>query len=126
MAEIRDGFLRTMDHENSGIYGPIKTFEELLKFVDEELHTHLVEQRVNPQFYSLRWLMLLMSQEFELCNVIRLWDTLFADIERFKFMNYVCVAMVLIRRPVLIQSDFSECMEALQRQTPSNSIDPNA
>lgn len=31
--------------------------------------------------------------EFELPEVLRLWDSLFSDEERFSFLNYVCVAM---------------------------------
>ena len=117
MAEIRDGFLRTMDSESTGINGKIRIFSELMQKVDPELYNHLTEQTVNPQFYSLRWLMLLLSQEFEIHNVIRLWDTLLADNERFWFMNYVCVAMVQIKREAILAGDFSECMEALQRQS---------
>ena len=48
----------------------------------------------NPQFYALRWLMLLMCQEFDMANCVRLWDTLFADPERYDFLYYVCVAIV--------------------------------
>lgn len=48
MAEIRDGFMRSMDSEKSGINGKIKTFELLLSQVDEELFLHLDENRVNP------------------------------------------------------------------------------
>ncbi len=50
-------------------------------------------------------------------NVIRLWDTLFADPERFNFMNFVCVATVLTQRDICIEGDFAECMESLQRAT---------
>jgi len=59
--------------------------------------------------------MLLLSQEFEITNVMRLWDTLFADQERFKFLNYACVAMVLSKKEQIMEGDFSECMEVLQR-----------
>jgi hypothetical protein len=79
MAEIRDGFLRTMDNEPSGINGKIRIFSQLMMKVDPDLGYHLQEQNVNPQFYSLRWLMLLLSQEFSISNAIRLWDTLLAD-----------------------------------------------
>lgn len=48
MSEIRDGFLRAMDSEPSGINGKIKNFETLMKQVDEELYNHLDEMRVNP------------------------------------------------------------------------------
>ena len=57
--------------------------------------------------------MLLLSQEFEIQNVIRLWDTLFADHDRFKFLNYICVAIILLKREEILDSDFSGCMEIL-------------
>jgi len=58
--------------------------------------------------------MLLMCQEFDMSNVIRLWDTLFSDPERFNFLNFVCVAMVLTKRDICIEGDFADCMENLQ------------
>ena len=94
MMEIRDGFLRELDKEKSGITGRIKAYSDILKAVDPVVYHNLEEQNVNHQFYSLRWVMLLMCQEFDMSNVIRLWDTLFSDPDRFEFLNYVCVAVV--------------------------------
>lgn len=48
--------------------------------------------------------------------MIRLWDTLLADQDRFLFLNYVCVAMVQSKKTAIMEGEFSECMEALQRQ----------
>lgn len=50
-------------------------------------------------------------------NVIRLWDTLFSDQDRFNFMNYVAVAIVKSKRKIILHGDFAECMETLQRAT---------
>ncbi len=113
MAEIRDGFLRAMDNEPTGINGKIRIFSQLMLKIDPELYYHLQDQNVNFQFFSLRWLMLLLSQEFSIENVIRLWDTLLADQERFLFLNFVCVAMVQVKRDMIINGDFTDCMEAL-------------
>lgn len=63
--------------------------------------------------------MLLMCQEFDMSNVIRLWDTLLSDPERFDFMNFVCVAAVRTQREKCLEGDFAECMESLQRATDS-------
>ena len=52
-----------------------------------------------------------------MCNVIRLWDTLFADPNRFEYLNYVCVALVDSKRSEIIEGDFAECMETLQKST---------
>jgi len=38
MSEIRDGFLRTMDSEPTGITGKVKSFDRLLQTVDPDLH----------------------------------------------------------------------------------------
>jgi TBC1 domain family member 13 len=57
--------------------------------------------------------MLLLSQEFEINNVIKLWDLLFADHDKFTFVYFVCAAMVTIRREQLLRGDFSDCMQLL-------------
>jgi len=86
--------LRELDKEQSGINGKVYTYSKILKSVDPMVYEHLELHSVNHNFYALRWVMLLMCQEFDMANVIRLWDTLFSDPERFDFMNFVCVALV--------------------------------
>lgn len=51
--------------------------------------------------------MLLMCQEFDMANCIRLWDTLFADEQRFEFLNFVCAACVVQIRDLIIEGDFA-------------------
>jgi len=79
MSDLRDGFIRTMDSEETGINGKIRRFCTVFKQIDRPLFEHIEAQNVQANFYSLRWLMLMMSQEFELLNVIKVWDTLLAD-----------------------------------------------
>jgi hypothetical protein len=63
--------------------------------------------------------MVLMCQEFDMANTIRLWDTLFSDDQRFEFLNFICAAVVLQIRDLIIDGDFAQCMESLQGQTKS-------
>ena len=95
MTDLRDSFLRTMDHEDTGINGKVAEFDYLMKRIDPQLHAHLTQEGLDPQYYSLRWLMLLLSQEFELNNLIRMWDTVLADHDKFTFVNFICVAKVI-------------------------------
>jgi hypothetical protein len=57
--------------------------------------------------------MLLLAQEFDIANVIRMWDTVLSDHDRFTFVNFICVAMVESRRDYLMQNEFSECLACL-------------
>ena len=55
--------------------------------------------------------MLLLCQEFNMEDSIRLWDTLLSDPKRFEFTNFVCVALVSFVRDDIMGGDFACCME---------------
>ncbi|XP_070780956.1 TBC1 domain family member 13 isoform X2 [Enoplosus armatus] len=72
------------------------------------------EQNIKPQYFTFRWLTLLLSQEFLLPDVIRIWDTLFSDQDRFHFLILVCCAMLILIRDNLLAGDFTVNMRLLQ------------
>eukprot|EP01132_Coremiostelium_polycephalum_P008523 gene8523-10478_t len=110
MSEIRDNFCKTLDRSDSGVLSSIKKLNQILKANDRVLWEDLEEKKLNPQFYSFRWITLLLSQEFELPDVLRLWDSLFSDPDRFDFL---CV------RDQLLNLTFAEGLKLLQSY-PSN------
>ena len=61
-----------------------------------------------------RWLTLLLSQEFPLPDVQRIWDSLLSDATRSNFLVDVCAAMVVLARGDILQNDFPENMKLLQ------------
>ncbi|XP_015775097.1 PREDICTED: TBC1 domain family member 13-like isoform X1 [Acropora digitifera] len=114
MSEIRDNFIKSLDDSACGIGNMMKNVRTLLKERDPLLFAYLEEQQMRPQFYSFRWLTLLLSQEFALPDVIRVWDSLFADESRFDFLIYVCCAMHMVIREQLLAGDFATTMKLLQ------------
>jgi TBC1 domain family member 13 len=115
MIQLRDGFLRELDKESNGIQGRIKQFSEIMKAVEPHAHRTIEGNQVDHQFYSLRWFMLLLCQEFDMSMAIRLWDTLLADPKRFTFTAFTSCALVSYVRDDIIDGDFACCMENLQR-----------
>ncbi|XP_035225794.1 TBC1 domain family member 13-like [Stegodyphus dumicola] len=114
MSEIRDFFIKTLDDSASGIGAMMKRLMNLLQEHDFNIWQRLQMQDLKPQYYSFRWITLLLSQEFPLPDVIRVWDSLFADKNRFEFLIYVCCAMILWLRDKIMQGDFSANMKLLQ------------
>jgi hypothetical protein len=47
-------------------------------------------------------------------EVIRLWDSLFADKNRFQFLTSLCLAMLALVRDDLLSGDFAHNMKLLQ------------
>ncbi|XP_039763274.1 TBC1 domain family member 13 [Pararge aegeria] len=118
MAEIRDFFIRTLDETESGINYMMTKLCECLKKNDRDISERLERQELRPQYYSFRWLTLLLSQEFSLPDVERIWDSLFADSHRFNFLIYICCAMILLVRNNLLSGDFASNVKLLQNFPP--------
>ena len=95
MSEIRDFFIKTLDESEGGIKRMMAKLSNLLKEKDNAIWCRLKEQELYPQYYSFRWLTLLLSQEFPLPDVLRIWDSVFADDQRYDFLIKVCCAMIL-------------------------------
>ena len=118
MGEVQDAFIKGLDNTEVGIQGRMKSLNSLLKTVDEDLWAHLERFNMNPQFYSLRWLMLLLTQEFEITEVVRLWDSMLSHPQRLVFLNYMCLAMMTtIQEKLMSSDDFAELIELLQKGT---------
>ncbi|OMJ20733.1 TBC1 domain family member 13 [Smittium culicis] len=70
-----------------------KWWNEYLKPVDPELWEHMNNLGYKPEDFALRWLLVWCSREFELKNVVRIWDTIISDRamffikEKAKFAN---------------------------------------
>lgn len=95
MGEIRDFFIKTLDESEGGIKQKMNQLSAMLKEKDAEVWQRLDEQNLYPQYYSFRWLTLILSQEFPLPEVVRLWDSIFSDENRFDFLVRVCCAMIM-------------------------------
>nr|CAD7574575.1 unnamed protein product [Timema californicum] len=95
MGEIRDFFIKSLDEAECGINGMMCKLGEQLKSKDSAVWFRLHDQELYPQYYSFRWLTLLLSQEFPLPDVLRIWDSLFADEKRFEFLIYICCSMIM-------------------------------
>ncbi|XP_054723078.1 TBC1 domain family member 13-like [Uloborus diversus] len=114
MSEIRDFFIKSLDDSASGIGSKMGGLMSLLQEHDFSLWQRLQGQDIKPQYFCFRWITLLLSQEFPLPDVIRVWDSLFSDRNRFEFLIHVCCAMMLWLRDKLLHGDFSSNMKLLQ------------
>jgi TBC1 domain family member 13 len=121
MSEVMNNFCKTLDSSEVGVHADMRRLNALLREKDAELWANLEQKGLSPQFYSFRWLTLLLSQEFELPDVMRLWDSLFADARRFEYLQFFCCAMLSAVRDQLFLNDFASNLKLLQKYPP---IDP--
>ncbi|CAH0391162.1 unnamed protein product [Bemisia tabaci] len=114
MGEIRDFFIKSLDEAECGINRLMNKLISQLQHQDHAVYELLRRQELCPQYYSFRWLTLMLSQEFPLPDVLRIWDSLFADEDRFSFLIHVCCAMIMLIRNQLLNNDFPNNVKILQ------------
>lgn len=114
MAEIRDFFIKSLDEAEFGINSMMSRLIQQVKCNNYEIWMRLQQQELCPQYYSFRWLTLLLSQEFPLPDVIRIWDSLFSDENRFDFLIHICSAMILLLKDQILSNDFAANVKMLQ------------
>ncbi|KMT02863.1 hypothetical protein BVRB_8g194410 [Beta vulgaris subsp. vulgaris] len=103
-------FCQQLDNNSSvGIHSTLSRFKEMLKANDEELWQHLeLTTEVDPQFYAFRWITLLLTQEFPLNTILRIWDSLLSNPSGIQDMLLcVCCAMLICVKNRLLSGDFA-------------------
>lgn len=123
MGEINECFIQKNGNATLDTTGTIGRFQALLALLDRELFWHLHKLNVDPRFYGIRWLSLLFAQEFQLSDILCLWDTLFGDPHRFEFLLFFACAMVIDLKPTLMKADFGTALIALQNYPEINVLD---
>lgn len=114
MTEVKGNFVRSLDMQPEGLAGKLGVFRELLERLVPNLSLHLFSLQIEPHYYALKWITLLLSQDFDLPDTLRLWDSFLSDSHRFRFFYYVCVSLVSLNQTALLTADFSEAVWTLQ------------
>ncbi|KAG0275808.1 hypothetical protein BGZ96_003614, partial [Linnemannia gamsii] len=120
---VLDHFVRSLDRDRvSGIGSTIARMSQRLRHFDEDLWQDLEEKGIAPEYYSFRWLTVLCTQEFEVPDVWRIWDSVLADtggIEKdYDFLLDFGCSMVCHLRSELLDGDFADNVKLLQNYPP--------
>ncbi|KAJ3129539.1 hypothetical protein HK098_001015 [Nowakowskiella sp. JEL0407] len=124
----------------NGIGSSMDRLMRRLRLRDLELYTHFQRLHINPAFYAFRWLTVLLTQEFVLPDLLRIWDSMIADLAldinestpgresfelvnrseitaregKFDFLIDFCCAMLVCVRSELLHGEFAENVKLLQ------------
>lgn len=93
-------------------------YKEKLKLIDSKLFNHLKRINVKCNYFMHRWLKCIFTREFELDEVLSLWDKIFFyeydSGKKYKYsliyIDFISVAMLIkIRYQLFKKSDDSDC-----------------
>eukprot|EP01062_Namystynia_karyoxenos_P049401 TRINITY_DN37834_c0_g1_i1.p1 TRINITY_DN37834_c0_g1~~TRINITY_DN37834_c0_g1_i1.p1 ORF type:complete len:902 (+),score=283.61 TRINITY_DN37834_c0_g1_i1:74-2707(+) len=116
LTHLGNNFCRALDGDASGLRGTMEAFTRCLAACDLPTAQKLEEQGLRPEYYAMRWLTLMFSQEFrDRSKVLRVWDYLLSQIDTLQqALVHVATALVVALRERLLAGDFAANIMLLQ------------
>ena len=122
MEIIKNIYIRKLDNETGGIYFRLNEISGLLKIADYELYLHLKRNKIKMEFYGFRWMTLFFTQDFEMPDILRLWDSIFGNRDIFEFLYLLILAAIIIKKKEIMKEKMSGIMMIIQNM---EDITPN-
>ena len=115
MDDVKSIFLKENDKKKDGIFNIINNFEMIVENFDNEIYKLLKKNNVNFIVFCFRWFNLLFCQDFFLDDILKLWDVIFCEKERFNFVYYFALAILKFEFKNIENKEFYEIVEILHK-----------
>ena len=115
MNKIKSVFIREDDRCDKGVFGKSNKLKELVKIVDKDIYAHFLKHKLDYSLFAFRWFILFFSQDFLMIDILRLWDYLFCEDNKFKNTYYISLAIMLMKKDSILIYDLPAILEELQR-----------
>ena len=112
MADIKSSFDQN-DKKGTGFKAEI--LKQILIIIDKEIYDQLVLYDIKFEFFAYRWFITFFSQDFEMGDLLRLWDLIFSNENKFYYMFYISIALLLFKREAILKNDMAGIMMEVQK-----------
>ena len=111
MSKVSLSFVSARD---KGLDAKSYIFEKCLEFVDNDIYQKLQTLNIRSEYYCYRWFILLFSQEFEINDVLKLWDIIFSKEDIYYFVIYIGIAILIMKKDIIMNGEMVDAMQTLQ------------
>ena len=114
MEIIKYIFIKKLDNSEKGITTRLQKFSTLIRMLDYRISDQLIKNKIEMEFFAFRWLTLFFTQDFEIPDVLRLWDSILSEDDVFDFMNMIMLALLRNKTDSILNNEFAGIMSVLQ------------
>ena len=94
--------------------GKAQRLKMMLKIVDKNFYDYLVKNKFDFSLLVLRWISLLFSQDFSMLDILRIWDFLLCNENKYQNCYYFCLSIILMKKEIILQSQIYKVYEIFQ------------
>ena len=114
MELIRDVFNRDKDYTDEGVKGKAERLKLMLTNIDEDLNNHLDKYGLDYSTFAFKWFILFFSQDYNMVDILKLWDYIFVEKDKFENVYFVGLAILEMKKEELMESDLTGMIQILQ------------
>ena len=111
---LKDLFNKDNYIKQIAINSKTKKLKMMLKVVDKNLSEYLDNLKFDFTVFTLRWICLMFSQDFNMMDLLRIWDYLLSNENKYENCFYICLAIVLMKKEHIIKNTIYGIYENLQ------------
>ena len=108
------GIKNNFEEDQEGLFYKSEILNECLKIVDENIYNKLIEKNVKCEFFCLRWFIVLFGQDFDMGDVLRIWDFVFSCENKNELLFYVCLSVIKLREDTIISGEMNDILQGFQ------------
>ena len=114
MCILRELFDKFEDKKEHGIWAKTIRLKNMLKVVDKNLSEHLNNMGFDFSIFTFRWISLMFSQDFNMIEILRIWDFLLCKENKYENCYYFCLSIILMKKEIIMKKKLYEIYENLQ------------
>ena len=107
-------YIQSEDVNKLGLLGRVNSINEILRRHDLKLFDYIQAQKLEISYFAVRWVTCLFTREFNIADVLHIWDIILSDTNQVDFISYFCFAMINNDRDIILNNDFSSNLYHLQ------------
>ncbi len=116
MDDIKKVFQKQNDSLKGGIIDKVLLLELMVSKIEKEIFNKLQKRNNNDCFYfAIKWINLFFSQQMIMPDVLRLWDIIFCEDNRYYFVYIFSIAILEYHKKEILKKDYYEIVEKLQK-----------
>ena len=115
MDDIKKIFQQKNDSLKGGIFDKIILLELMISKIDKDIFNRLIKKNRDDSFYFvIKWISLFFSQQMIMPDILRLWDIIFCEEDRYYFVYLFSLAILEYKKKDILKKDYYEIVESLQ------------
>ena len=111
MNSVKNNF----DEDQEGLFFKSEILGKCLEIFDNNIFKNLKDKNVSNEFFCFRWFIMIFSQEYEIGDILKLWDLVFCHENKNYFIFYISLGIISLRKNIILKGCMAEILQCLQK-----------